>query len=89
MQLNNVNRLIQEVCHSPEGVARLQAKPEEVYQEYGLKAQEIAVLNSMDGVEMTTKIGVHPILVMHFLIADNPEMAVSMSISEYPDLLED
>ncbi len=89
MQLNNVNRLIQEVCHSPEGVARLQATPDEVYQEYGLKAEEVVVLNSMDGVEMTTKIGVHPILVMHFLMAANPEMADSMNISAYPDLLED
>ena len=86
--LNNPNRLIQALCRDPEGVARLNNEREAVFSEYGLSDIEKEALLSLDTLSMVSKAEVHPILAMHYLIATKPQAAESMSIKEYPALLE-
>lgn len=87
--LNNPNRMIQALCRSPAGIARLNADRESVFDEYSLNETEKAALRSADTLSMVSQGKVHPILVMHYLIATNPQAAASMSIREYPGIFED
>lgn len=87
--LNNPNRMIQSLCRSPEGIARLNADRESVFDEYSLNETEKAALRSADTMSMVSQGKVHPILVMHYLIATSPQAAASMSIREYPGIFED
>lgn len=79
MQLNNPNRMIQALCRSPEGAARLRADREAVFSEYNLTEAEKIVLRSDDTLKMVSAAKVHPILVMHYLLATNPQAADSMN----------
>jgi 2'-aminobiphenyl-2,3-diol 1,2-dioxygenase small subunit len=85
---HRVNNLIQTMCRRPETMARLNAEPEKVFEEFGLSETEKQALRSIDPGQMAG-IGAHPILQMHYMMARNPGMAQQMSIAAYPELLED
>jgi hypothetical protein len=84
-----INRMIQDLCASPESMARLRADPERAFDDYGLDAEDRAALLRGDAVAMVTGRGVHPILAFHFLFAMKPDLMQRMSIAAYPHLLED
>ncbi len=89
MQLNNPNRLIQALCRSPEGIARLTEDCEAVFNEYELTDTEKEAMRSSDTLTLVSKGDVHPMLAMHYLIATNPKAAESMTIREYPGIKEE
>lgn len=70
-------------------MAKLNNDREAVFAEYGLTEVEKEALLSGDTLIMVNKGKVHPILAMHYLLASNPQAAESMSIKEYPGLVED
>jgi 2'-aminobiphenyl-2,3-diol 1,2-dioxygenase, small subunit len=83
-----VNLLIQTMCRNPETIARLNADPEAVFEQFGLSEAERAALR--DGsVEAMGSAGAHPILQMHWLMARQPQIMEQMSILEYPNLIEE
>ena len=83
-----VNGLIQTMCRNPETIARLNADPEAVFEQFGLSEAERSALR--DGsMEAMRSVGAHPILQMHWLMARQPQIMEQMSILEYPGLLEE
>ena len=82
------NRMIEDMCRRPETIERLNADPEKVFEEYRLSEEEKQALRAGDPASLG-RVGIHPLLQMHYGMARRPEMAHSMSIAEYPDLLED
>ena len=89
MRLNNPNRLIQTMCRTPESIARLNANPEAVFDEFKLSEKEKAILRLLDPLVMVKDAEIHPTLAMHYLLACQPDVAQSMNISEYPELFEE
>jgi 2'-aminobiphenyl-2,3-diol 1,2-dioxygenase small subunit len=85
---HRVNNLIQHMCRRPETIARLNAEPEQVFEEFGLSEAEKQALRSVDPGQMAG-IGAHPILQMHYMMARTPGMMQQMSITAYPELLRD
>ncbi|MGH7805562.1 MAG: subunit of meta cleavage enzyme [Candidatus Binatia bacterium] len=81
-----VNRLIQQVCHFPDKIAELNAAPERVFDEYGLSEEERAAFRE-GSLEAMGKVGVHPILQMHWMMARNPEVMRMMSILDHEGLV--
>lgn len=86
--MRDVNRMIQDLCRTPHGAARLRADPEGVFDEYGLGEAEREALRSGDPLRIVACAGAHPILVMHLLFALRPELAEAMSLKAYPALLD-
>lgn len=84
-----INRMIQDMCRTPETMARLRPEPETVFAEYGLNEKEKASLRSCDPLVMVAESNVHPILAFHYLFAAKPEVMEMMSLKGYPDLLRD
>ena len=80
--------MIQDMCRTPDGIARLQAEPEVVFAEYQLGDTEKAALRSGDPMTIVAEANAHPLLVMHYLFVIQPRMVEQMSIRGYPDLLE-
>jgi 2'-aminobiphenyl-2,3-diol 1,2-dioxygenase small subunit len=86
MQSYRVNRMIQAMCRRPETIVRLNAETDAVFAEFGLDADErLALLEGSP--DAMGRIGVHPILQMHWVLARRPEVAESMSILGYDDLV--
>lgn len=81
--------MIQALCRSPEGIAKLNSECDAVFSEYNLTQAEKKALLSGNTLCMVQDAKVHPILAMHYLIASNPDAADSMSIKEYPGLTEE
>ena len=84
----NANMMIQDLCRTPEGMARLQSEPDKVFEEYELRDSEKAALRSGDPMTVVAEANVHPILAMHYLFVFQPQVVEQMSIRGYPDLLE-
>lgn len=83
-----VNRLVQGTCRRLETIARLNEDPERVFEEFGLDEAERAAFR--DGsLEAMGRVGVHPLLQMHWLMARNPEIMQAMSILDYAGLVEE
>lgn len=81
-ELHAVHRLIQSLGRDLAVQQRFGADPGAVFAEFGLNDAEVAALK--DGsVPALAKIGVHPILRMHWLMMSNPEAAAHMSVTEY------
>ncbi|MGH7859060.1 MAG: subunit of meta cleavage enzyme [Candidatus Binatia bacterium] len=83
-----VNRMIQRTCRRPETIARLNADPEAVFEEFGLDAGERQALREGSPAAMG-RIGVHPILQMHWVMARRPEITETMSILGYEELVRE
>jgi len=83
-----VNRMIQAMCRRPETIARLNAETDAVFDEFGLGADERQAL-LQGSPDAMGRIGVHPILQMHWVLARRPEVAQSMSMLDYPNLLRE
>jgi hypothetical protein len=84
----HVNLLIQTMCSNPDAIARLNADPEAVFEQFGLSEAERAALRDCS-MEAMRSAGAHPILQMHWLMARQPQIMEQMSILEYPNLIED
>jgi 2'-aminobiphenyl-2,3-diol 1,2-dioxygenase, small subunit len=79
-----VNRLVQELFRQPGLLQRFQDRRAEVYAEYGLDATQRAGLD--DGTPPAlAAAGVHPILQMHYMLANNPDVARLISVNAYRD----
>ena len=88
MSGQTVNDFIQRMCRRPETIARLNADPEAVFAEFDLDEADREALRRADPAAMG-RLGVHPILQMHYLMARNPGMVRRMSIALYPQLLRE
>ena len=88
MSGQKVNDFIQRTCRRPETIARLNADPEAVFAEFGLDEADREALR-LGNPEAMGRLGVHPILQMHYLMARNPAMVHRMSIALYPQLLQE
>ena len=84
---NKVNELIQDMCRVPEGIARLRAQPEQVFDEYGLDENQKDALRTGDPMLIVERAGVHPILAMHYLFVAQPQVMEMMSLVKYPELI--
>jgi len=87
MDASRINEMIQDLCATPDGMARLRANLDAVFAEYGLSAEQQAALHSCDTLKMVAEARVHPILAFHYLFAVRPEVMQNMSLAGYPDLL--
>jgi hypothetical protein len=82
-----VNRLLARLFQEPELLARLRAEPERVFEEAKLSVQECAALR--DGTfGALERIGVHPVLRMHYQMAVNPELGDHVTIRDFLPLLQ-
>ncbi|MGH7818449.1 MAG: subunit of meta cleavage enzyme [Candidatus Binatia bacterium] len=88
MDRYRVNRMIQSMCKRAETIARLNADPEAVFDEFGLEEAERQALREGSPAAMG-RIGVHPILQMHWAMARRPEITRAMSIVDYDGLGEE
>jgi hypothetical protein len=81
-----VNRLLARLFQEPELLARLRSEPERVFEEAQLSAQESAALRdgSFGALE---RVGVHPLLRMHYQMAINPELGNHVTIRDFLPLL--
>lgn len=86
--MRDVDRMIQDLCRTPDGAARLRADPEGVFDAYSLGEREREALRSGDPLRIVERTGAHPILVMHLLFALRPSLAEAMSLKAYPQLLD-
>ena len=84
----HVNDLIQRMCRRPDTIARLNEDPEKVFDEFGLSEEERRAFRE-GSVEAMGRVGVHPILQMHWMMARNPEIMQQMSILDYEGLVEE
>jgi len=79
-----VHRLIQSLFKVPGLLERLGTDAPSVFDEYGLAEDERAALS--DGSpEALARLGVHPILQMHYMMARDPAMAAQITIRAYAD----
>jgi len=84
-----VNRLLARLFQEPELLAQLRTDRERFLEEAGLSVQECAALRdgSFGALE---RIGVHPVLRMHYQMAVNPELANHVTIRDFlPRLREE
>lgn len=86
MPAERPHRLIQEICRDPEKIRRLRENLDRLMDDYGLSAEEREALKA-GTYEAMGRIGIHPILQMHFMFAMNPGLSDFMSLREYPALL--
>lgn len=85
-----VCKMIQDTCRFEDGIARLRDNPEAVFDEYGLTEEERRAFRSDPPFSMPLmgKIGLHPLLRLHYGLATSDKIVSDMSIRRYPDLLE-
>jgi hypothetical protein len=83
--MGRANLMIERMCRRPETIARLNAAPEEVFEEFGLDETEKQALREGSPAAMG-RAGIHPILQMHWAMARRPELVRQMSILDYDDL---
>jgi hypothetical protein len=81
-----VNRLLARLFQEPELLARLRTEPERVFEEATLSAEECAALRdgSFGALE---RVGVHPVLRMHYQMAINPQLGNHVTIRDFLPLL--
>lgn len=77
-----VNKLVQELFRQPGLLERFRSRRAEVYDAYGLNAEERAALDEGSPPALAAA-GVHPILQMHYLLACNPEVAKLITVNAY------
>jgi hypothetical protein len=77
-----VNRLLARLFQETELLAQLRADRERVFEEAGLSAQECAALRDGSFAALE-RIGVHPVLRMHYQMAVNPELANHVTIRDF------
>jgi hypothetical protein len=77
-----VHQLIQNLFKEPGLLDRLNSAPESVYDSYELTAEERVALSEASP-DALASIGVHPILQMHLMLAQNPQMAEMISVKSY------
>jgi hypothetical protein len=84
-----VNVLLARLFQEPELLQRLQRDPDSVFIEAGLSAEECNELK--DGsFGALDRIGVHPVLRMHYQMATKPEIAGHVTIREFlPQLMKE
>lgn len=84
-----VNVLLARLFQEPDLLQRLRQDPDAVFSEAGLSdAERMALLEgSFDALE---RIGVHPVLRMHYQMATRPEIAWHVTIRDFlPALLQE
>jgi Aromatic-ring-opening dioxygenase LigAB, LigA subunit len=81
-ELHPVHRLIQALGSDAGVQQRFGADPGAVFAEFGLSDAETAALKE-GSIAALARIGVHPILRMHWLMMSFPEVAAHMSVTEY------
>jgi 2'-aminobiphenyl-2,3-diol 1,2-dioxygenase small subunit len=74
------HKLLQSLCRSPELAERMNREPEKLCAELGIGREETQALVSRDPAALA-KVGVHPILQIHFMIAVSPEFREKMDTS--------
>lgn len=81
-----VNRLLARLFQEPELLARLRTEPERVFEEAQLSAEQRTALRegSFGALE---RVGVHPVLRMHYQMAINPELGDHVTIRDFLPLL--
>lgn len=77
-----VNRLVQELFRQPGLLERFRERRAEVYDAYGITAEERTALDEGSPPSLTAA-GVHPILQMHYLLACDPEVAKLITVNAY------
>ena len=85
-----VCRLVQDMCRTEDGIARLRDEPEQVFDEYGLTPSERKAFRKSPPLSMPllAQAGLHPLLRLHVGLATSDKILSDMSIRRYPDLLE-
>jgi hypothetical protein len=84
-----MNTLLARLFQEPELLARVQREPQKVFAEAGLSAAECQGL--ADGsFGALDRIGVHPVLRMHYQMATQPQIANHVTIRDFlPALLNE
>jgi len=84
-----LNTLLARIFQEPELLARIQTEPQKVFAEAGLSEAERQGL--ADGsFAALDRIGVHPVLRMHYQMATNPEVGKHVTIRQYlPQILRE
>lgn len=82
------NRFVQRMCRDPQSIARLNGDLERAFEDFGLDEEERQAFRRGTA-EAMGRIGVHPILQMHWLMARTPGLTERMSIAQYPGLTDD
>jgi hypothetical protein len=86
---DRVNRLIGRLFSEPGLLARLQSDREGLFSETGLSETERAALRDGSPPALE-RVGVNPILRMHYLMATKPELAASVTVRDFlPDLMKE
>lgn len=84
---SKVNRLLARLFQEPELLARVRTEPQAVFEEAGLSSAERDAL--ADGsFGALDRIGVHPILRMHYQMAVNPQIAEHVTVKHFLPALE-
>jgi Aromatic-ring-opening dioxygenase LigAB, LigA subunit len=81
-ELHAAHRLIQALGRDGAVQQRFAADPGAVFAEFGLAPDEVAALEE-GSIGALARIGVHPILRMHWLMMSQPQLAEHMSVAEY------
>lgn len=81
-ELHAVHRLIQALGRDAALRQRFGADRAAVYAEFGITSEEAAALGE-GSIAALARIGVHPILRMHWLMMSQPDLASHMSVAEY------
>ena len=77
-----VNRLLARLFQEPELLARLRAEPDRVFEQAGLAPHECAALQDGSFAALE-RIGVHPVLRMHYQMAVNPDLGKHVTIRDF------
>ena len=82
MSAVRVNALIGRLFREQGLLERLHGDRERLFAEAGLSAEECAALHDGSPAALE-RVGVHPLLRMHYLMATNPGLADSVSVREF------
>ena len=74
------HKLLQSLCRSPELAQRMAAEPAKVCAEHGVGPDEAKAVSSFDPAQLA-RIGVHPILQIHLMMAVSPDFRAGMDTS--------
>jgi Aromatic-ring-opening dioxygenase LigAB, LigA subunit len=81
-ELHAVHRLIQALGRDASVQQRFGADRAAVFEEFGVTPEEASAL-AEGSIAALARIGVHPILRMHWLLMSQPDLASQMSVAEY------